>query len=874
MSSNAKQDKLFVSFQVFNKTKQSLFITPECLEGTVTVIDINQQLKNFINMSNQKQKNIKSKFVNNHDYHYDDEAKNTAISTKSQQKLFKIQTSFQRRCQIKAIPYKSQSVTSNNINTIKVLSKVYDSHSQDFDKICTYYALVKPDYNQNNKKDSKQQQLGQLFYDNPNKQLHSDSINSQIQLKPSAAHLVSNNLAPINQELTQHKKSEIQSNQNKADNKIIFLSKEQETNKNLDYNYIKQEQICKPNKLKAINSKTQTLIEKSIHSNNKYRDQQSYLANSQKQKNFNQRINQQNQEKQQKKRKFQWRDPLNLNNDEIQDQVQKQLKNKQIEENELISMDNQNEEYVSPSLSEQQKHYSINQFVAKNNQSKSSQCYQHTDQNIQKNQNFNQSSTKIEQNVRKKIKQSKQPELNFCTNNNNYKNISKLNEYFQELQMLTSENNFIDNSQSLLNKCIYLTENSYVHLIIQNLMTDFQTVSNIIEPNYKINFQQNEGMNQEKETIQQTPDLDSQRKVRTLTCFSRSSATTQHINVLALASALSISNAQENSASQEIIKLENNQINQNTNNSLTEQANLKTQQEIDGTIQNYQLLNQKKLHLEEIPDIFQNTNENPTKLKQHQQEQCAGSFNITQKYDKNYMYKCKSFFKLKNLTQQQQMQFRFSQYKKRSASVSSPKPLNLNQKESPPDQSFKNICESQENQMVDKNLHKFGKYHNFNKLFMYNILNMFQPNNLANMNVPEQISKELQLLISKIKSSAKNNYKVEGKYAFDYFSHAHYNILFFKLNSKNIVILSQNEEYLNLYKECFNINLKESISSITITYINLIKLYCYQIFMQCIREEEIQIDTSLSQENLKNQYTLKVIRGIKKLSNGIIIKRF
>lgn len=69
---------------------------------------------------------------------------------------------------------------------------------------------------------------------------------------------------------------------------------------------------------------------------------------------------------------------------------------------------------------------------------------------------------------------------------------------------------------------------------------------------------------------------------------------------------------------------------------------------------------------------------------------------------------------------------------------------------------------------------------------MYNILNMFQPNNLVSLEIPELISKELQLLISRIKISAKNNYKVEGKYAFDYFSHAHYNILFLSITNDNL----------------------------------------------------------------------------------------
>jgi len=67
---------------------------------------------------------------------------------------------------------------------------------------------------------------------------------------------------------------------------------------------------------------------------------------------------------------------------------------------------------------------------------------------------------------------------------------------------------------------------------------------------------------------------------------------------------------------------------------------------------------------------------------------------------------------------------------------------------------------------------------------------MFQPNNLISLEVPDHISKELQLLISRIKNSAKNNYKVEGKYAFDYFSHAHYNILFLSITKENLPSLA------------------------------------------------------------------------------------
>ncbi|KAL4446524.1 hypothetical protein ABPG74_005462 [Tetrahymena malaccensis] len=860
MSSSTRQTNLFQPDQAFYKVQQSLYFNPNCVEGSVTVVDVTQQLKNFIKIQKQNQKNIKSMLSKNNSNNNkkDDKDLNTKISTKGQLKLSKIRTSFQRRCQTRAISQNSKVITTN----ISIKSNVYDTHSKDFYRMCTYYALIKPDFYQNNQKGSKQ--LDELLYQNSNNKIIPNCLSSQVQSNSQSIYLINSNSASINKESNKYEHFEISSNQNQVDDRIIFRRNAEGSSQNQDYKNIKSEQIGQFNKSKPQDTQQKILIErehlqKNGHSHNIYQDQTNY----QNQTNFNQSLKPQNQPKQQNKRKYQCDDSLNQNNEEVKDVVQKHIKNEQKEENINIFSKKSKEECLRDSNSQQQIIYLNNQPLVKNNQNK-------PDQNINY-QYFNQSSAKIDKNVHKTRDFQKQNSYSI-QNNKKDKSISKLFQYYEELIMLTEQNSSNHHQQSILDKCIYLTENSYTHSIIQNFLANFDTVSDSIKADYQIKSKPNEEISKQKELIQQIGS-DTLKKERTFTCFSRSSATTQHINTLALTSTLSISNAQENSASQEIIKLENNEINDHTVSCFTENPNLRVYK-ASSNIQNCQQPNQGQQYLKEIPETVQDKNQNQDSIKKHQQEQLTGSFSLTQQYEKNYVSKCKSFFKLNSLTKQQQMQFKFSQYKKRNSSFSSPKAQNASCEEGPSGLQFKSICENQENQNFNKISHKFGKYHNFNKLFMYNVLNMFQPNNLANMKVPEQISKEVQQLISKIKSSAKNNYKVEGKYAFDYFSHAHYNILFFQLNNKNIPILSQQEEYLNLYKQCFNVNLNESVPSHVITYINLIKLFCYQIFIQCIREDEIQIDASLSQENLKNQYTLKVIRGVKKLSNGIIIKRF
>ncbi|KAL4483331.1 hypothetical protein ABPG72_007973 [Tetrahymena utriculariae] len=170
-------------------------------------------------------------------------------------------------------------------------------------------------------------------------------------------------------------------------------------------------------------------------------------------------------------------------------------------------------------------------------------------------------------------------------------------------------------------------------------------------------------------------------------------------------------------------------------------------------------------------------------------------------------------------------------------------------------------------------LKKYGKYHNFNKLFMYNVLSMFTNSNLYNFGVPESILNILQLVIQRLKISAKKYSNVNQKLPFNYFSHSHYNVLFLQLSKCNIEELKQNQEIVQLYKYCYNIDLGEEVTHLQMSYINLIKGYFYSIFIKCINLEDIQSQKAQLQDS-RDLYTIKVVRGIRKLASGLIIKRF
>ncbi|EAS07078.2 hypothetical protein TTHERM_00681850 (macronuclear) [Tetrahymena thermophila SB210] len=170
-------------------------------------------------------------------------------------------------------------------------------------------------------------------------------------------------------------------------------------------------------------------------------------------------------------------------------------------------------------------------------------------------------------------------------------------------------------------------------------------------------------------------------------------------------------------------------------------------------------------------------------------------------------------------------------------------------------------------------LKRYGKYHNLNKLFMYNVLNMYTNSNLYNFGVPESISNILQLVIQRLKISAKKYSNVNQKLPFNYFSHSHYNVLFLQLSQCNIKELKQQQEIVQLYKYCYSIDLIDDVIPHQLSYINLIKAYFFQIFIKCINYEDIQTEKAQKQDS-RDLYTLKVVRGIRKLASGQIIKRF
>ncbi|KAL4434903.1 hypothetical protein ABPG74_021242 [Tetrahymena malaccensis] len=170
-------------------------------------------------------------------------------------------------------------------------------------------------------------------------------------------------------------------------------------------------------------------------------------------------------------------------------------------------------------------------------------------------------------------------------------------------------------------------------------------------------------------------------------------------------------------------------------------------------------------------------------------------------------------------------------------------------------------------------LKRYGKYHNFNKLFMYNVLGMYTNSNLYNLGVPENILSILQLVIQRLKISAKKYSNVNQKLPFNYFSHSHYNVLFLQLTECNIKGLKQNQEIVQLYRYCYNIDLREEVTPLQLSYTNLIKGYFYTIFIKCINLEYTENENT-QQKDHRDLYTIKVVKGIRKLASGMIIKRF
>ncbi|KAL4476115.1 hypothetical protein ABPG74_009848 [Tetrahymena malaccensis] len=183
---------------------------------------------------------------------------------------------------------------------------------------------------------------------------------------------------------------------------------------------------------------------------------------------------------------------------------------------------------------------------------------------------------------------------------------------------------------------------------------------------------------------------------------------------------------------------------------------------------------------------------------------------------------------------------------------------------------FQKIRDKKENSSYIKN----SQFHNLNKLFMYNILSMFRIDALNNLNLSEVIIQELSKIIQRLKISSQRKHQKQSQGFYNYFTHSHYNILFLKINQKNIYQIKESSLDLDLHKQCFKIDLSKEVSEMELVYINLIKEINFQIFMVNIRENDLLDDGTDSKQNIRIKYALKAINGIKKIANGILIKKF
>ncbi|KAL4470096.1 hypothetical protein ABPG72_008755 [Tetrahymena utriculariae] len=164
-----------------------------------------------------------------------------------------------------------------------------------------------------------------------------------------------------------------------------------------------------------------------------------------------------------------------------------------------------------------------------------------------------------------------------------------------------------------------------------------------------------------------------------------------------------------------------------------------------------------------------------------------------------------------------------------------------------------------------------SKYHNMNKLLMYNIMGMFQIDNLQNFTLDEKILAHLAQIVKTLKILSKRS---SEKYKFEYFSREHYHILFLKITDSNLEFLANSEKDRFLHQKCFNVDFQKQLNPVHLNYINIMKKLFFQIFITSIQYEKIIDDGSASKQNLRRQYCLKAISGIKKLSNGEILVRF
>ncbi|KAL4434902.1 hypothetical protein ABPG74_021241 [Tetrahymena malaccensis] len=175
---------------------------------------------------------------------------------------------------------------------------------------------------------------------------------------------------------------------------------------------------------------------------------------------------------------------------------------------------------------------------------------------------------------------------------------------------------------------------------------------------------------------------------------------------------------------------------------------------------------------------------------------------------------------------------------------------------------------------VERIKKNYGKFHNFNKLFMYNIVKMFSECNLDNLGLPSIIIQEILNIVNKIKISARRRNNSNKEVQYDYFSIAHYNLLFFLIKNSNTQIIKNQFEYIHFYKKCFKINLQsDSQQQLSIISANIIKKYCFLIYMKSI-QRSYQLSQESQSKTPRQEYILKATEGIQNLHQGNLVRRF
>lgn len=114
-----------------------------------------------------------------------------------------------------------------------------------------------------------------------------------------------------------------------------------------------------------------------------------------------------------------------------------------------------------------------------------------------------------------------------------------------------------------------------------------------------------------------------------------------------------------------------------------------------------------------------------------------------------------------------------------------------------------------------------SRFHNLNKLFMYNIISMLKMENLTNFGVSKLWKADILKLITRFKQSGKMRSE-SAPLTTESFSHVHYNVLFLKITEKSLLHLQSSTRDLFLHNFCFNIDLMRPLE-IEIVRINLLK---------------------------------------------------